>query len=293
MRNDLPYFSHDNDARNHAKMKALRARFGWTGYGQFWALNEMIAGSEGARLDLSRKVVRSACACELGLTTDALDAFISFLSDQNECGLVTTDSGIITTDRTQEDLSQVMRHRGAAREAKEARKGQKPELTATSPKLTATLLEPSSKVTLKKTQSRVEKSRIEEHSAIRASAKSIDQAETNPPDPHPVAPDCPPPPPGTMAEYPKQVHEAWAKLGPKALQPPSLLHFLNATWPRLSPIFRGIHSSDILAAIANYTRLQTAASVNGTISTLPPSPSASDRVSLAQMSFRRSVASRW
>ena len=32
MKNDLPYFSHDNDARNNPKMKALRARFGWTGY---------------------------------------------------------------------------------------------------------------------------------------------------------------------------------------------------------------------------------------------------------------------
>ena len=56
MKDDLPYFSHDNDSRNHPKMKALRARYGWTGYGQFWALNEMIAGSSGARLDLGIRV---------------------------------------------------------------------------------------------------------------------------------------------------------------------------------------------------------------------------------------------
>ena len=62
MRDNLPHFSHDNDSRNHAKMKALRARFGWSGYGQFWALNEMVASAPEARLDLSRKVVRSAVA---------------------------------------------------------------------------------------------------------------------------------------------------------------------------------------------------------------------------------------
>ena len=50
MKDDLPYFSHDNDSRNHPKMKALRARYVWTGYGQFWALNEMIAGSDLAYL---------------------------------------------------------------------------------------------------------------------------------------------------------------------------------------------------------------------------------------------------
>jgi len=105
MKDDLPYFSHDNDARNHAKMKALRARFGWTGYGQFWALNEMIAGSSHACLDLSRKVVRAGAACELGMTTDALEAFLAFLADRDECGLIDYDEGIVTTDRTQEDYA--------------------------------------------------------------------------------------------------------------------------------------------------------------------------------------------
>lgn len=111
MKNDLPYFQHDNDARNHAKMKALRARFGWTGYGQFWALNEMIAGAAEARLDLSRKVVRASVACELGMTTDALDDLLKFLSDPDECGLVHYENGILTTDRTQENYAHIKAER--------------------------------------------------------------------------------------------------------------------------------------------------------------------------------------
>ena len=40
MKDNLPYFSHDNNARRHPKMKALIAEFGYEGYGRFWALND-------------------------------------------------------------------------------------------------------------------------------------------------------------------------------------------------------------------------------------------------------------
>jgi len=116
VKNDLPYFPHDNDARNHAKMMALRARYGWTGYGQFWALNEMVAGAGCARLDLSRKVVKAGAACELGMTPDALEDFLLFLSDPEECGLIHYENGMITTDRTQESYQQVKAERERKRD---------------------------------------------------------------------------------------------------------------------------------------------------------------------------------
>jgi uncharacterized phage protein (TIGR02220 family) len=118
MKDDLPYFSHDNDSRNHAKMKALRARYGWAGYGNFWALNEMISGSSHATLDLSRKVIKSATACELGMTPDALDDFLAFLADDCECGLINYEDGILTTDRTTEDYEKVVKMRDGWREKK-------------------------------------------------------------------------------------------------------------------------------------------------------------------------------
>jgi len=118
MKDDLPYFSHDNDSRNHAKMKALRSRYGWAGYGHFWALNEMISGSAHATLDLSRKVIKSATACELGMTPDALDDFLAFLADDCECGLINYEEGILTTDRTTEDYEKVVKMRDGWREKK-------------------------------------------------------------------------------------------------------------------------------------------------------------------------------
>lgn len=107
MKNDLPYFSHDNDARNHAKMKALRGKYSWNGYGLFWALNEMVAEANEVSLDLSRKIVRGAVACELNMTTQELEKFLMFLADPEECGLITYKNGIVKTDRTTENYQKL------------------------------------------------------------------------------------------------------------------------------------------------------------------------------------------
>jgi len=131
MKNDLPFFSHDNDARNHPKMKALRAQYGPSGYGLFWMLNEMIAQAENARLDLSKKINRTATAGELGMTLEQFDAFLAFLSDP-DYDLVNYADGILTTDRTQADYVAVAASREKNHEKYERRK-QGPGKTEDSP----------------------------------------------------------------------------------------------------------------------------------------------------------------
>jgi hypothetical protein len=103
MKDDLPWFSHDNDARNHPKMKALITQYGAAGYGWFWMLNEVIAESPGAALDISRRVNRLALAQDMGMPGEKLDEFIEFLSDP-DIDLINFTDGIITTDRTRENL---------------------------------------------------------------------------------------------------------------------------------------------------------------------------------------------
>ncbi|MBL8968258.1 MAG: DUF4373 domain-containing protein [Spirochaetaceae bacterium] len=114
MKDDLPYFPHYNDARNHPKMRALRTRFGWAGYGQFWALNEMIADAPDARLDLSKKINLLAAAGELGFSMSDFVDFLAFLSDP-EIDLVNYVDGIVTTDKTQEAYEAMKRRREAER----------------------------------------------------------------------------------------------------------------------------------------------------------------------------------
>lgn len=133
MKNDLPYFSHDNDERNKPEMRALRARYNWEGVGRFWALNEMVSAADGARLDLSRKVIFSSVACELGLSGEEFSAYLSFLADPEECGLIHFVDGVVTTDRTQEDYSRVETERLSARARKERKLPGSPELPKSSP----------------------------------------------------------------------------------------------------------------------------------------------------------------
>jgi len=78
MKNDLPFFPHDNNARNHPKMKALIAEFGYEGYGKFWVLNECIAESSGEFIYISRKINKLSLAEELGFNGDEFNKFIKF-----------------------------------------------------------------------------------------------------------------------------------------------------------------------------------------------------------------------
>ena len=110
MKDNLPYFSHDNNARNHPKMKALIAEFGYEGYGRFWALNERIAETSGACIDISKKVNKLDLARELGLDGNGLDRFLSFLSDA-EIDLINIVDGKITTDRINELHTKVNKKR--------------------------------------------------------------------------------------------------------------------------------------------------------------------------------------
>jgi hypothetical protein len=122
VKNNLPYFSHDNNARRHPKMKALIAELGYEGYGRFWVLNERIAESSGAYIDISKKVNKLDLAQELGLNGDGLDKFLSFLSDP-EIDLINMKDNIITTDRTLELFEKTMENREDERERKRSKNG--------------------------------------------------------------------------------------------------------------------------------------------------------------------------
>ena len=123
MKNNLPYFSHDNNARNHPKMQALIAEYGYEGYGRFWALNERIAESDGAFFDISKKVNKLALAKELNLDSAGLDNFLSFLADP-EIDLINFEKGIITTDRINDLHAKAMESREEAKKRKEKKQKQ-------------------------------------------------------------------------------------------------------------------------------------------------------------------------
>jgi hypothetical protein len=121
MKDNLPYFSHDNNAHRHPKMKALIAEYGYEGYGRFWALNERIAENPGAYIDISRKVNRLDLAQELGMSGPELDKFLEFLADP-EIDMINFENGKITTDRITENYQFTMEMLEQDRERKRNKK---------------------------------------------------------------------------------------------------------------------------------------------------------------------------
>jgi hypothetical protein len=110
LKDNLDYFTHDTDARNHPKIKALKAAYGKAGIADFWTLNEIIGSAPEGKLDISKKITLFAVASDLDMKSEELQDFISFLADP-EIDLINFQAGIITTDRTQEDLGRVLKKR--------------------------------------------------------------------------------------------------------------------------------------------------------------------------------------
>jgi len=114
MKEDLPYFSHDNNASQHPKMKALIAEYGFEGYGRFWVLNEKIAQTAEAYIDISRKIYKLDLAKDLGFNSAELDKFLKFLSDP-EIDLINIVDNKISTDRINELHKKIIEKRKSRR----------------------------------------------------------------------------------------------------------------------------------------------------------------------------------
>lgn len=117
MNNDLPWFRHEKDARNTPAAKALRAAYGFDGYGRYMMLLEILADEPGARLDLSLKKNRAGYSIELGMKPDEFDNFLVFLSNPEECGLIHYEDGIVWSDDIDHDYGKVEAKRERRRES--------------------------------------------------------------------------------------------------------------------------------------------------------------------------------
>jgi hypothetical protein len=229
MKENLVFFTHDRDAHHHPKMRALRAKYGNGGYGAFWILNELIASSSLGLLDLSKSLNRMATAEDLRMTPDEFDGFLSFLEAVE---LIQSEGGVVTTDRVQEDLGRVIPEREKARDRTKKRRGMKssPEHLKSSPEHLNCSPEQINRGD-RGEERRVEENRGEESTHIESVRF-----------------------PGN---YPKVIFDAWTDLGPVALQPPSLIHWLNSTWREIEGGLRGVHSDEVLAALANFKTITT------------------------------------
>ena len=72
---DARYFTHDDNARNDPKMRALIKKYGMKGYGMFWVLIETMRETTGYKIQF-KKYVLEALAEQMQCTTETVNAFI-------------------------------------------------------------------------------------------------------------------------------------------------------------------------------------------------------------------------
>ena len=113
MKNNIAFYAHYVTSHNHWKFKLLRSKYGWSGEGKFWALNNMIAEAESCILNLNKKNIKVSIATDLDFNVDEFDQWIEFLV--KECELIKSLDGQIYTENVRKDYKLVMKEREAAR----------------------------------------------------------------------------------------------------------------------------------------------------------------------------------
>lgn len=117
MKNNIEYYCHYANSHNHPKFKLLRLKYGWAGEGRFWALNNIIAGSDNCILNLNKKYVIASVSSDLGMSIEEFQEFISYLS--KECELLIDIDGNVSTENVRETFKEVMKQRVRNKENRE------------------------------------------------------------------------------------------------------------------------------------------------------------------------------
>jgi len=73
--NDARYFTHDDNARNDPKIKALMKKYGVEGYGRFWIIVETMRATRGQKINIKEYVLESL-AEEMKCSTDEIKRFL-------------------------------------------------------------------------------------------------------------------------------------------------------------------------------------------------------------------------
>jgi hypothetical protein len=93
MAKDAYYFSHDSNARNDDKILKLRSKFGYEGYGLFWALIEVLRESTNYKFEVNNiKLLQLS----LAHPTKKLQSFIEFCIN---VGLLAKDNQFFWSER--------------------------------------------------------------------------------------------------------------------------------------------------------------------------------------------------
>lgn len=117
---DVPFFSHDANARNDLRIASMRLKYGWQGYGWYWAVIEMLR--EAADYKLPRKgYLYDGLAHQLNSSGIEIKQFIDDCIESFE--LFSTDGDSFWSERLNRTMAYVAEKSQQARERAKKRWG--------------------------------------------------------------------------------------------------------------------------------------------------------------------------
>ena len=112
-KNNADYFSHDNNMRNHRKIKALRNKYSLEGYAVFNMFLETLTECDCFKIKLAKDLDWELLAADFGISADRLREFIAYCI---EVELLSHKDGYYFSENHQERLEPVMVLREQKRE---------------------------------------------------------------------------------------------------------------------------------------------------------------------------------
>ena len=122
----MAFFPHDANAAQDMKVELLLEDCGMEGYGRWWRLCELLAATEGHRIEVGNRRIAQVIA--RNLMCDGVDGLMAFLKELSELGLIDMPGdGFVSSRRMMRNAEYFGRKRaagssgGRARRAGEAR----------------------------------------------------------------------------------------------------------------------------------------------------------------------------
>lgn len=70
-----PYFPHEGNARNDEKLIAMRMKYGWEGYGIYWAIVEKLRDADSYRLSCEYELIAYDLRTDIGIIESIINDF--------------------------------------------------------------------------------------------------------------------------------------------------------------------------------------------------------------------------
>lgn len=114
----LDYFSHSSRAFSDTKLKLLLTRYGFEGYGRWWALCELMAATENHSVKVGEEWELASLAYDLRIDENSLKEYLGYLTEIQLINIERLRNGEVFSDGMFKRAMLVGQKKSAARKSR-------------------------------------------------------------------------------------------------------------------------------------------------------------------------------